>query len=59
MGIEPLGLAERDRRRTERRAAARARISGSSALHEVEHAESPDEKRAERAVGSTWLEPPT
>ena len=58
MRVEPLGLGQRDRRRRQRRS-----CSGPSFRTEVRFMKSstdrPDEKRAERAVGSTWLEPPT
>jgi hypothetical protein len=58
MGVEPLGLGERDRGRRQR-----AQLVGPSFSIEVRFMKSstprPEEKRAERAVGSTWLEPPT
>ena len=59
MGIETLGLAERHRRR----AKLRATDPGPHLSIDVRFMKSstprPDENRAERAVGSTWLEPPT
>ena len=58
MRIESFGLPERDCRRPER-----ASWSGPHFRIEVRLTKSstpsPEEKRAERAVGSTWFEPPT
>ncbi len=59
MGAEPLGLGERDRGRGRARAAAPARSCRIEVRFMKSSTERPDEKRAERAVGSTWLEPPT
>ena len=58
MGVETLGLAERHGGRADR-----AQAFGEHFRIEVRFMKSstlrPDENRAERAVGSTWLEPPT
>ena len=58
MRVKRLGLAERHRRRSQNAERTRVAFEQRGALHEVEHAE-PEEKRAERAVGRTWFEPPT
>ena len=58
MALEPLGAGERDRGGAER-----AQRLGSHLRIEVRFMKSstprPEEKRAERAVGSTWFGPPT
>ena len=58
MGVEPFGRAERDRG-----VAQRGNWSGPHLRIEVRFMKSstprPEENRAERAVGSTWLEPAT
>ena len=58
MRVEPFGFGERHRRRP-----SAARLSGSHFRSEVRFMKSstprPEEKRAVRAVGSTWFEPAT
>ena len=59
MRLQPLGPGQRQRRPGR----APRSCSGPSLSSEVRFMKSstdrPEEKRAERAVGSTWLEPPT
>ena len=58
MRLEPLRFAQRDRRRAER--VERAGVALSSDVRFMKsRTPKPDEKRAERAVGRTWFEPPT
>ena len=59
MRVEAFGLGERDRRRPERAQAARARTCRIDVRFMKSSTARPEEKRAERAVGSTWFEPPT
>ena len=59
MRVEPFGPGERDRRGRELAAAAPAPSLRIEVRFMKSSTERPDEKRAERAVGSTWFEPPT
>jgi hypothetical protein len=58
MGVEPFAFGKRD-------GGGRQRASWSAPSFSIEvrfmksSTDRPEEKRAERAVGSTWLEPPT
>ena len=58
MCLEPFGFAQRNRGR-----AKRAKLIGPAFEDRRAFMKSgtpnPEEKRAERAVGSTWFEPPT
>ena len=59
MRVEAFRLGERDRRRRERAKARPRRASGCEVRFMKSSTERPEEKRAERAVGSTWFEPAT
>ena len=48
MGLEPLGLAERDRRSRERAQRLRSAFEDRGAFHEIEHAEAGGESRRSR-----------
>jgi hypothetical protein len=54
----PFRLAQRYRRRTQGAQLVGTAFQDRGALHESSTPR-PEEKRAERAVGSTWFEPPT
>ena len=58
MGGQALGVGQRDGRGRERGERGRVAADDRGALQEVE-TDRPDEKRAARLVGSTWLEPAT
>ena len=58
MRVEPLGFPERDRRGRE--LAERLGVERRIEVRFMKSSTpSPEEKRAERAVGSTWFEPAT
>ena len=57
--LEPFGAGERHGGRRQRRERRRDRASGCEVRFMKSSTPRPEEKRALRAVGSTWLEPAT